>query len=190
MGRIGHIRPSDRLFLKPTEEVARALLGCVLFRETVAGRIVETEAYTDNDPANHASRGMTKRNASMFGPPGHTYVYRIHQVFCLNFVTQPEGIGEAVLIRAVEPMDGIDIMEVRRGMENPRLLASGPGRLCQAFGIDRSLDGVPLDGSSLGIRRCGSSVKEIVVRPRVGISRGADLPLRFYIADNKYISKK
>ncbi|MCD6288140.1 MAG: DNA-3-methyladenine glycosylase [Candidatus Hydrogenedentes bacterium] len=185
---------NDSLFLEPTRDVARALLGCVLFRVTehgrVAGRIVETEAYVDDDPANHASRGKTKRNASMFGPPGHAYVYRIHQVFCLNIVTRPEGVGEAVLIRAVEPTEGLDIMAARRKTDKPRLLASGPGRLCQAFDIDKSLDGMPLDGDGLGLYRADPPVTQIVTRPRVGISRGVDKPLRFYIADNEYISKR
>jgi len=185
---------SDSLFLEPTREVAQKLLGSILFREAdrgrVAGRIVETEAYVADDPANHASRGMTKRNASMFGPPGHVYVYRIHQVYCLNIVTQPAGVGEAVLIRAVEPIDGIPIMETNRGTNDRRMLARGPGRLCQAFGIDKSLDGQPLDGRSFGIEQCTEPVGEIVARPRVGIRLGADMPLRFYLAGNLFVSKK
>jgi len=185
---------SDSLFLRPTSDVAQELLGCVLFRETdegrVAGRIVETEAYVADDPANHASRGKTRRNASMFGPPGHLYVYRIHQVYCLNIVTQPEGVGEAVLIRAVEPIEGISIMESNRGTTDPRMLARGPGRLCQAFDIDKSVDGSPLDGRSLGIERRTEPVGEITVRPRVGIQVGADMPLRFYLAGNRFISKR
>jgi len=184
----------DRLFLKPTADVARELLGCVLFRQTVegrvAGRIVETEAYVEDDPANHASRGETRRNASMFGPPGHVYVYRIHQVFCLNIVTQPEGVGEAVLIRAVEPLEGISIMESNRGTDDPRMLARGPGRLCQAFDIDKSMDGSPLDGRSLGIERATDPVGEITVRPRIGIRVGTDMLLRFYLAGNRFVSKK
>ncbi len=184
----------DKLFLRPTRDVARELLGCVLFRETdagrVAGRIVETEAYVADDPANHASRGKTRRNASMFGPPGHVYVYRIHQVYCLNVVTQPEGVGEAVLIRAVEPVEGIPIMESNRGTADPRMLARGPGRLCQAFGIDKSVDGSPLDGRSLGIERGTEPVGEITVRPRIGIRVGTDMLLRFYLAGNRFISKR
>ena len=189
-----NLEASDRLFLRPTSDVARELLGCILFRETdegrVAGRIVETEAYVADDPANHASRGKTRRNASMFGPPGHVYVYRIHQVFCLNVVTQLEGVGEAVLIRAVEPVEGIPIMESNRGTADPRMLARGPGRLCQAFGVDKSVDGSPLDGRSLGIERSTEPVGEITVRPRIGIRAGADMPLRFYLAGNRFISKR
>ena len=189
-----NLEASDRFFLQPTSDVARELLGGMLFRETddgrVAGRIVETEAYVADDPANHASRGKTRRNASMFGPPGHVYVYRIHQVFCLNVVTQPKGVGEAVLIRAVEPVEGIPIMESNRGISNLRMLARGPGRLCQAFDIDKSVDGSPLDGRSLGIERCMEPVGEITVRPRIGIRVGTDMPLRFYLAGNRFISKR
>jgi len=189
-----NLAASDRLFLRPTRDVARELLGCVLFRETdegrVAGWIVETEAYVADDPANHASRGKTRRNASMFGPPGHVYVYRIHQVYCLNIVTQPAGVGEAVLIRAVEPADGIPIMESNRKTTDPQMLARGPGRLCQAFGIDKSVDGCPLDGRSLGIERRTGPAGEIVERPRVGIRVGTDMLLRFYLAGNRFVSKR
>jgi len=185
---------SDRLFLRPTRDVARELLGCMLFRQMdegrVAGRIVETEAYVADDPANHASRGRTRRNASMFGPPGHVYVYRIHQVYCLNIVTQPEGVGEAVLIRAVEPVENLSVMESNRGSTDPRMLARGPGRLCQAFGIDKSMDGCPLDGRLLGIERGTEPVREIVERTRVGIKVGTDMLLRFYLAGNRFVSKK
>jgi len=189
-----NLEASNNLFLRPTCEVARELLGCVLFRETergrVAGRIVETEAYVADDPANHASRGRTKRNASMFGPPGYAYVYRIHQVYCLNIVTQPEGVGEAVLIRAVEPVEGIPVMASNRGTTDVRMLARGPGRLCQAFGIDSSLDGHPLDGRTLGIDMRDGSPGEIVVSGRVGIRLGADMLLRFYLAENPFVSRK
>ncbi len=188
------LEAADRLFLRPTRDVARELLGSILFRETtggrIAGRIVETEAYVEGDPANHATRGKTRRNAAMFGPPGHLYVYRIHQVYCLNIVTQPVGVGEAVLIRAVEPVEGVPLMESNRGTTDSRLLTSGPGRLCQAFGIDTSLDGRPLDGQSLGIEPATGPRGEIVVGPRVGIRVGTDMPLRFYLAGSPFVSKK
>jgi DNA-3-methyladenine glycosylase len=182
-------------YLRPTVEVARALLGKVLIHRThactIAGRIVETEAYLRDDPACHASRGITHRNAAMFGEPGHAYIYFTYGMyFCFNAVTAPEGIGEAVLVRAVEPMEGIETMKVLRGVEKPADLAGGPGKLCQAFGLDRRHNGLDLTRGELVIADDGYVPGEVVVTTRIGIRLAADKPWRFYIAGNPYVSRK
>ena len=157
----------------------------------IAGRIVETEAYTSDDPACHASRGMTKRNATMFGEPGHAYVYFTYGMYhCFNAVTAPEGLGEAVLIRAVEPLEGIDIMSENRGTDKLTNLASGPGKLCMAFGLDRSHDKLDLLNSSLRILDDDASDFEVISSTRIGISLGTDKLWRFYIAGNPHVSRK
>ncbi len=188
---------------RANEQVARELLGCVLVStiggRRVRGRIVETEAYIGpHDPASHGAEriGRTKRNSSMFGPPGIAYVYRIYGVhWCLNAVTHEELYPAAVLIRAVEPLDGIGVMMQRRfGKPLPgreRQLASGPGKLAQAFAIDGACDGHALDRSPLWIER-GITVpkRDIVVGPRIGITRAADWPLRFCVRDSVWLSRK
>src|SRR5439155_4530980 len=127
-------------------ELAPELIGATLLFDGVGGTIVELEAYDHEDPAAHGYRGRTERNRSMFGPPGHAYVYRSYGIhWCLNFVCEPQGVANAVLIRALEPTHGVETMRVRRGMEDERLLCAGPGRLCQALGITREHDGLPLD---------------------------------------------
>lgn len=174
--------------------VARELIGAVLIRVAAdgrtAGRIVETEAYlADNDAASHSRRGLTRRNASMFGPPGHAYVYTIHTRFCLNAVTQPRGIGSAVLIRAIEPLDGIVLMRQRRGIDRPLLIARGPGRLCEALAIDRALDGLDLTHrGELWIAAAGTDVQPIIVGPRIGISNAREHPLRFCLRGSRFVS--
>ena len=131
-------------FARSVHEVAPELLGVTLLVDGVGGSIVELEAYDHEDPAAHGYRGRTERNAVMFGPPGHAYVYRSYGIhWCLNFVCADEGVPDAVLIRALEPMHGLEVMAARRGVENPRLLCSGPGRLCQALGVTREHDGLP-----------------------------------------------
>ncbi|MCA9727164.1 MAG: DNA-3-methyladenine glycosylase [Candidatus Eisenbacteria bacterium] len=187
-----------------TEAAARELLGCLLVREDVQGRrvarIVETEAYLRDDPASHSYRGRSPRNASMFGPPGHAYVYRIHRVVCLNVVTAGDEIGEAVLIRAVEPMEGIDLMMSARarrtvggGMPRGFQLTNGPGKLCQAFDVTLEEDGVDLlrpgNGRSLWLER-GRSRAGLAVScsPRIGISKARELPLRFFLNGNPWVS--
>jgi DNA-3-methyladenine glycosylase len=180
-------------FRQETTALARAVLGHLLVHETpdgiAAGRIVETEAYLTGDPANHASRGRTRRNAAMFGPPGTAYVYTLHRQSCLNIVTAEAGIGEAVLIRALEPLIGLDLMRQRRGRQELRELCSGPGKLCQALGIRREHDGADLIHSPLYLADGHPGPFEVVTARRIGIRRAADLPLRFYVAGSPYVSR-
>lgn len=197
MSRVSRPTPLPRDFYdRDAVQVARDLLGKLLWRAssagTIAGRIVETEAYLSrDDPACHACRGQTRRNASMFGPPGHAYVYSIHTRWCLNAVTEPAGVASAVLIRAIEPLTGIELMSAQRGTERARDLARGPGRLCEALAIDRELDGWDLTvGRRLWIADGGvpPAEEEVAVGSRVGISRASDLPLRFVVAGNRFVS--
>jgi DNA-3-methyladenine glycosylase len=170
--------------------VAKELLGKVLVRETpegvTAGIIVETEAYlAQDDPANHAFRGMTNRNKSMFGLPGHAYVYRIHQVCCLNAVTEPEGVPSAVLIRALMPIEGVELMRKRLGRFDS-LPTTGPGKLCKAMAIDLKLDGWDLTlGEQLWVAEGNEPAKfaesDIAVTTRIGVTAAKDLPLRFFL---------
>ncbi len=179
---------------RDTVQVARELLGCLLVHRTpegtAAGIIVETEAYLQGDPACHASRGMTPRNSPMFGPPGFAYVYFTYGMhFCFNVVSSSEGIGEAVLIRALEPVLGVDLMKRRRGKENIRDLCSGPAKLTQAMGIGRNENRCDLTGDKLFI--CyGPQTSSLVTTTRIGIREGVDLPLRFYLQGNKFVSRK
>lgn len=181
---------------RDTVLVARELLGKVLVHNSVegltAGIIAETEAYIQGDPACHAYRGMTPRNRAMFGPPGRAYIYFTYGMHhCFNVVTAAPGVGEAVLIRALEPLEGIDIMRKRRGRERLRELCSGPARLVQAMGLEPGMYGHDLTVEPLVlINGAPVSEEEVAVTTRVGISSGADLPLRFYLKGNEYISKK
>ena len=174
-------------YLRDTVEAARDALGKVLVHETpdgiISGRIVETEAYLRDDPACHACRGMTNRNRVMFGEPGHAYVYFTYGFhYCLNFVTQPNGTAEAILIRALEPLEGIKLMRRNRRRDRLEDLCSGPGKLCQALGIDMSLNGEDLLGDRLYVLDDNTDAGEIIVRPRIGIRQAADNPWRFYPA--------
>lgn len=180
-------------------DLAPRLLGAVIARETPAGlrlgRIVETEAYLEGDPASHSFKGPTPRCRTMFGRAGLAYVYQIYGVHhCLNLVTGPEGRGEAVLIRALEPLAGEDLMRASRGLSSaatPKLLANGPGKLCQAFDIDRDLDGEDLLASDrLFIMKGPQPLERVVARPRIGITQAADLPWRFLLEGNPFVSRR
>ena len=183
-------------YARQTVTVARELLGKILVNCSpegiTAGVIVETEAYIQGDPACHASRGMTRRNRVMFGPPGHAYVYFIYGMhYCFNAVTAGEGVGEAVLVRALEPLRGKRLMQARRRRGELAELCSGPAKLVQAMGITRLHNGIDLTSGPLFI--CGeNSVKQedIVTATRIGIAEGTDLPLRFYIRGNPFVSRK
>ena len=181
---------------RPTELVARALLGAVLEHASpdgvASGRIVEAEAYLGpDDPACHAVAGRTERTWHLHGPPGVAYVYFIYGVhWCFNAVTREEGHGSAVLVRALEPLRGIDLMRQRRGNVRRDVdLTNGPGKLCQALGIDGALDGTRLDRAPLRILS-GSAVPdtEVHVTARIGITRAADWPLRWVVRGNPYVS--
>jgi DNA-3-methyladenine glycosylase len=156
----------------------------------VGGPIVEAEAYESAvDPSAHGFRGRTPRNASMFGPPGHAYVYRSYGIhWCLNLVCEEEGSAAAVLIRALEPAYGIDVMRERRGLVNPRLLCAGPGRLCQALGVTRDDDGLALDEPPFELLPADSP-SAVVAAPRIGISVATDLPWRYCAAGSPYLSR-
>ncbi|MGH9617150.1 MAG: DNA-3-methyladenine glycosylase [Acidobacteriaceae bacterium] len=196
-------RPLPRSFFDaPPQQVARALLGKVLVRrdrvERLAGRIVETEAYLgEQDAAAHAASGRTARNAVLYGPPGHAYVYSIYGLhYCVNVSCLREGVAGCVLLRALEPLEGIAEMRRNRGMEMPadlHRIASGPGKLCQAFSITRAaFNGADLtrDDSPLGLIEDDFQCGEIRVTPRVGIRKSADLPLRFFLAGHACVSAR
>ena len=169
--------------------VAPALIGVTLLVDGVGGRIVEVEAYDHEDPASHGYRGRTERNASMFGPPGRAYVYRSYGIhWCLNLVCEGEGVANAVLVRALEPTHGLDAMRERRGLDDPRLLCSGPGRLCQALGVTREHDGLPLDRPPFELLGADGAV-EVLSGPRIGISRAAELPWRYGEAGSRFLSR-
>jgi DNA-3-methyladenine glycosylase len=177
-------------FTRSSLDVAQALIGVVVWVDDVAGRIVETEAYDPEDPASHSHAGRTPRNASMFGPPGHAYVYRSYGLhWCLNFVCREEGHGAGVLIRALEPVAGLEVMRQRRGPVDDRLLCAGPGRLGQALGITREHDGLPLDEPPFRLDATGVVRTELLCGPRIGISKAADLPWRFGLAGSRCLSR-
>jgi DNA-3-methyladenine glycosylase len=177
-------------FARDVHEVARDLIGAVLTVDGVGGPIVELEAYEPTDAASHAFRGRTPRNASMFGPAGHAYVYRSYGIhWCLNVVCGDEGTASAILLRALEPARGAQEMQARRGARaEPRLLCSGPGRLCQALGITGADDGLPLDRPPFRIEARRGDV-EIVTGPRIGITKAVDLPWRYGLAGSPYLSR-
>jgi DNA-3-methyladenine glycosylase len=176
-------------FARSVHEVAPDLVGVTLLVDGVGGAIVEVEAYDPDDPASHAYRGRTARNASMFGPPGHAYVYRSYGVhWCLNLVCAAEGRAEAVLVRALAPERGLEVMRARRGVLAERALCSGPGKLCQALAITRAHDGLPLDAPPFALLE-RDGVPEVVSGPRIGISRGAEKPWRYGLAGSPFLSR-
>ena len=176
-------------FARPVLEVAEELIGATFLVDGVGGKIVEVEAYHHEDPAAHGYRGRTERNATMFGPPGHAYVYRSYGIhWCVNFVCEPEGVADAVLIRALEPTHKLSLMRRRRGVEDERRLCSGPGRLCQALAITGAHDGLALDRPPFRLEP-RTEKPEVVRGPRVGISRATDLPWRFGLAGSRYLSR-
>jgi DNA-3-methyladenine glycosylase len=194
--------PLPRRFYAPSaREVAPKLLGHWLVRRTESGlsggRIVETEAYLREDPACHGYRGMTRRNAVMFGPPGRAYVYFIYgNHWCFNAVCQPEGIGEAVLIRAIEPAFGLEWMARRRPGRQMGDWTNGPGKFCQALAIDRELDGTDLTSADSPLFIARNSRRDwwimktgpVTTTARIGITAAADWPLRFHLAGSRWVS--
>lgn len=188
-------------YQRPTLQVAQDLLGCILVHESdagcTAGIIVETEAYLHDDPACHAYRRKTERNAPMFGKAGTVYVYQIYGMhYCFNVVTAAEGIGEAVLIRALAPTQGIELMGQRRFptklFRTPTLrqLCNGPANLVKAMAITKSMNFWSLTDSNLSILKLENPTFETVITTRIGITQGADLPFRFYLKNNTFVSRK
>ena len=199
MSAVGSLPPFPAAFYdRDTELVARELLGAVLECTSedgavASGRIVETEAYLGaNDDACHAVVGRTERTWHLHGPAGIAYIYLIYGAhWCFNAVTGPEGQGSAVLVRAIEPLDGMALMRARRpSARKDRDLTNGPGKLCAALGVDGRLDGTPLHRPPLLIRP-GAPVPDeaILVSPRIGITRAADLPFRYFVEESEYVSK-
>ncbi len=184
-----------KFYARDTITVARELLGTLLIHDTpegrTAGRIVETEAYLRDDPACHAARGMTPRNTIMFGPSGRAYVYLIYGMYwCFNVVTASKGVGEAVLIRALEPLEGAELMSRRRGRAEPKSWCSGPGKLALALNIGKAQNGVSLLRGPLRILPGGPVPERVHVTTRIGIQAGAELPLRFYLEGSLCVSRK
>ena len=186
----GGAKPLTRRFFdRDVHEVARELIGAELLVDGVGGKIVEVEAYTPDDPASHAFRGRTPRNGAMFGPAGQAYVYRSYGIhWCLNLVCGPGELASALLLRALEPTHGLDLMRERRGVDDPRLLCSGPGRLCEALAVTREHDGLPLDRAPFELR-AATTTPEIVVGTRIGLTKAADRPWRYGLAGSRFVSR-
>jgi DNA-3-methyladenine glycosylase len=176
-------------FARSVHDVASELIGATLLFKGVGGIIVEVEAYHHTDPAAHSYNGPTERNAVMFGPPGFAYVYRSYGIhWCVNFVCEQEGSASAVLLRAIEPKEGIAAMRRRRGVKEERLLCSGPGRVCQALGITREHNALAFDREPFELR-ARSSEAEIAIGKRIGITKAVDHPWRFGLKGSKFLSK-
>jgi len=173
-------------------DVARDLIGCVVRFGSAAGVIVETEAYHDSEPACHAFVGLTPRTRILFGPPGFSYVYRSYGIHALlNAVAEPEGVGAAALIRALQPLDGLDRMRARRGLHRVDQLCSGPGKLTQALGIDLAQNGLDLDSGPLTIEPRPAAWRDppTIASTRIGITKAIELPWRFSAAGNPHVSR-
>jgi DNA-3-methyladenine glycosylase len=176
-------------FARSVHEVAPELIGATLLVDGVGGSIVEVEAYDHEDPASHGYGGRTARNATMFGPPGYAYVYRSYGIhWCLNLVCAQAGVAQAVLIRALEPTQGLEHMRRRRGVADERLLCSGPGRLCQALGVTRDHDGRALDEPPFELR-ARTDEPQVLAGRRIGITRAADYPWRYVRAGSRFLSR-
>lgn len=183
--------PADIDFNADALEVARRLIGVTLLVDGVGGRIVETEAYDQSDAASHTYGGPTPRCAVMFGPPGHAYVYRSYGLhWCLNTVCREAGHGAGVLLRAIEPTHGLDAMRARRGMDNPRLLCAGPGRLTQALGVDLRCAGMSLQAPPFALLQPAEGIAaDVVSGTRIGISKAQDAPWRFGKRHSRFLSR-
>ncbi len=186
------MRLGTDFYARSVHDVARDLVGCVVRHGETAGRIVETESYHMEEPACHAHAGVTERTTTLFGEPGHAYVYFSYGIHSLlNAVAEEAGVGAAVLIRALEPVDGIDVMRERRGLHRDEELCSGPGKLTQALGIGLSLNGTSLVDGPIEVlgRERGAREPHIVIGERIGITKAADLPWRFCDADSRHVSR-
>ena len=182
-------RLTRAFFARSVHEVAPELIGARLMVDGVGGTIVEVEAYHHTDPAAHSFNGPTPRNRVMFGPPGFVYVYRSYGIhWCVNFVCEAEGSASAVLIRAIEPTLGLDLMRQRRGLEDARALCSGPGKVCQALGVTIVHNALPLDAAPFALH-ARTSVPDIVTGVRIGITKAADLPWRYGLKGSRFLSK-
>ena len=178
-----------RFFARSVVDVARELVGATLLVNGVGGVIAEVEAYHHSDPASHSYNGPTERNGVMFGPPGFAYVYRSYGIhWCLNAVCEANGSASAVLIRAIEPTHGIAAMRRRRGYDELALLCAGPGRLCEALAVTHAHNGLPLNAHPFAIHACMHDV-EVIVGPRIGISKAKDVPWRFGLKGSRFLSK-
>ena len=182
-------RLTRSFFARPVLKVAPDLIGATLTVDGVGGVILEVEAYHHTDPAAHSYNGLTPRNAVMFGPPGVAYVYRSYGIhWCLNFVCESEGSASAVLIRALEPTQGLGVMRRRRGLTEARVLCSGPGKLCQALGVTHKHNGFPLDRAPFELR-ARAEKPEIVVGLRIGITKAVEKPWRFGLKGSRFLSR-
>ena len=177
-------------FARNAAACARDLIGWTLTVDGVGGVIVETEAYDRADPASHSFRGPTPRNAAMFGPVGRAYVYRIYGVhWCLNVVCGQPGSGQAVLIRALEPTQGLGLMRTRRGLEADHALCSGPGKLCQALAVTGELDQAALEAPPFDLTPPTGPIADILTGPRIGLTKGAETPWRFALKGSRFLSR-
>jgi DNA-3-methyladenine glycosylase len=186
------VRLGEDFYARSVHEVARELIGCLVRHGGTAGRIVETESYHMEEPACHAFAGVTERTRTLYGEPGRAYVYFSYGVHSLlNAVAEEEGVGAAVLIRALEPVDGVELMRQRRGLQRVEELCSGPGKLTQALGIGLSLNGSSLvDGPiALLAREPGARERRVVAGERIGITKAMELPWRFCDADSRCVSR-